>query len=164
MHAGRQAGRQRFCMVKARVRLAETSTCLCACQTRRQEGFVVVLARCAARREAEVLPRLRLCLCSPREQGNQVVGILSDEADPAVSVMKVEHAPTESYADVGGLEQQIQASDPPGPGVSRLATVSRLGCKQVRGMCWDEPGCAASAWRQLERTCSCLTGAFNGTL
>lgn len=42
-------------------------------------------------------------------QGNQVVGILSDEADPAVSVMKVEHAPTESYADVGGLEQQIQA-------------------------------------------------------
>lgn len=42
-------------------------------------------------------------------QGNQVVGILSDEADPAVNVMKVEHAPTESYADVGGLEQQIQA-------------------------------------------------------
>ncbi|KAL4436809.1 hypothetical protein ABPG75_003948 [Micractinium tetrahymenae] len=41
-------------------------------------------------------------------KGNQVVGILSDEADPAVSVMKVEHAPTESYADVGGLEQQIQ--------------------------------------------------------
>ncbi|PRW57564.1 26S proteasome regulatory subunit 4-like protein B [Chlorella sorokiniana] len=41
-------------------------------------------------------------------KGNHVVGILSDEADPAVSVMKVEHAPTESYADVGGLEQQIQ--------------------------------------------------------
>lgn len=41
-------------------------------------------------------------------QGNQVVGILTDEADPAVSVMKVEQAPTESYADVGGLEQQIQ--------------------------------------------------------
>ena len=37
-----------------------------------------------------------------------VVGILNDEADPAVSVMKVEHAPTESYADVGGLEAQIE--------------------------------------------------------
>lgn len=37
-----------------------------------------------------------------------MVGILSDEADPAVSVMKVEHAPTESYADVGGLEQQVR--------------------------------------------------------
>ncbi|KAI8592259.1 ATPase of 26S proteasome regulatory subunit 4 [Geranomyces variabilis] len=37
-----------------------------------------------------------------------VVGVLSDDADPAVSVMKVEKAPTESYADVGGLEQQIQ--------------------------------------------------------
>jgi 26S proteasome regulatory subunit T2 len=37
-----------------------------------------------------------------------VVGILADEADPMVSVMKVEKAPLESYADVGGLEQQIQ--------------------------------------------------------
>ena len=38
-----------------------------------------------------------------------VVGILSNEADPMVSVMKVDQAPTESYADVGGLESQIQA-------------------------------------------------------
>jgi 26S proteasome regulatory subunit T2 len=38
-----------------------------------------------------------------------VVGILSDEVDPMVSVMKVDQAPTESYADVGGLEQQVQA-------------------------------------------------------
>jgi len=37
-----------------------------------------------------------------------VVGILSDEADPMVSVMKVDQAPTESYADVGGLESQVQ--------------------------------------------------------
>jgi len=36
-----------------------------------------------------------------------VVGILQDEADPMVSVMKVEKAPLETYADVGGLEQQI---------------------------------------------------------
>lgn len=41
-------------------------------------------------------------------QGMHVVGLLTDESDPAVSVMKVEHAPTESYADVGGLDQQIQ--------------------------------------------------------
>jgi 26S proteasome regulatory subunit T2 len=37
-----------------------------------------------------------------------VVGILQDEVDPLVSVMKVEKAPLESYADIGGLEQQIQ--------------------------------------------------------
>ncbi|KAG1661299.1 hypothetical protein FOA52_008646 [Chlamydomonas sp. UWO 241] len=37
-----------------------------------------------------------------------VVGILGDDADPMVSVMKVEKAPLESYADVGGLEPQIQ--------------------------------------------------------
>ncbi|KAI8616466.1 P-loop containing nucleoside triphosphate hydrolase protein [Chytriomyces sp. MP71] len=37
-----------------------------------------------------------------------VVGVLADDADPMVSVMKLEKAPTESYADVGGLDQQIQ--------------------------------------------------------
>lgn len=37
-----------------------------------------------------------------------VVGILSDDTDPMVSVMKVDKAPTESYADIGGLDSQIQ--------------------------------------------------------
>ena len=37
-----------------------------------------------------------------------IVGILQDEVDPLVSVMKVDKAPLESYADIGGLEQQIQ--------------------------------------------------------
>lgn len=37
-----------------------------------------------------------------------IVGILQDDTDPMVSVMKLDKAPTESYADVGGLEQQIQ--------------------------------------------------------
>jgi len=31
-----------------------------------------------------------------------VVGLLQDEVDPMVSVMKVEKAPLESYADIGG--------------------------------------------------------------
>lgn len=39
---------------------------------------------------------------------NAVIGILADEADPMVSVMKVEKAPLESYADIGGLYDQIQ--------------------------------------------------------
>merc|ERR1711997_1383282 len=37
-----------------------------------------------------------------------IVGILQEDADPMVSVMKVEKAPLESYADIGGLEDQIQ--------------------------------------------------------
>lgn len=37
-----------------------------------------------------------------------VIGVLADDADPMVSVMKLEKAPTESYADIGGLETQIQ--------------------------------------------------------
>ncbi len=36
------------------------------------------------------------------------VGILQDEVDPMVSVMKVDKAPLESYADIGGLESQIR--------------------------------------------------------
>eukprot|EP00915_Cephaloidophora_sp_WS-2016_P004831 GHVH01006443.1.p1 GENE.GHVH01006443.1~~GHVH01006443.1.p1 ORF type:complete len:461 (+),score=93.71 GHVH01006443.1:79-1461(+) len=37
-----------------------------------------------------------------------VVGLLENEADPMVKMMKVEKAPLETYADIGGLEQQIQ--------------------------------------------------------
>jgi 26S proteasome regulatory subunit T2 len=35
-----------------------------------------------------------------------VVGVLSDDTDPMVTVMKLEKAPTESYADIGGMLQQ----------------------------------------------------------
>lgn len=34
--------------------------------------------------------------------------MLPEDSDPTVNVMKLEKAPTESYADIGGLEQQIQ--------------------------------------------------------
>ena len=37
-----------------------------------------------------------------------MVGILNDNNDPMVSMMKVEKAPLESYSDIGGLEKQIQ--------------------------------------------------------
>ena len=37
-----------------------------------------------------------------------IVGILADDADPMVSVMKVEKAPLESYADIGGLQDQVR--------------------------------------------------------
>ncbi len=39
---------------------------------------------------------------------SSVVGLLNDDVDPAVNVMKVEKAPLESYADIGGLQKQIQ--------------------------------------------------------
>jgi len=44
-----------------------------------------------------------------------VVGILADDVDPLVSVMKVDKAPLETYADIGGLETQIQEARPRGP-------------------------------------------------
>mmetsp|Transcript_16101 Transcript_16101/g.26294 ORF Transcript_16101/g.26294 Transcript_16101/m.26294 type:complete len:440 (-) Transcript_16101:996-2315(-) len=39
---------------------------------------------------------------------SSVVGLLNDDTDPLVTTMKVDKAPLESYADIGGLEQQIQ--------------------------------------------------------
>lgn len=41
-------------------------------------------------------------------QTSAIVGILEDDANPMVNVMKLDKAPKESYADIGGLDQQIQ--------------------------------------------------------
>lgn len=48
------------------------------------------------------------CSLLLHNKSNSVVGIMNDDSDPMVSVMKVESAPLESYADVGGLDTQIQ--------------------------------------------------------
>ncbi len=37
-----------------------------------------------------------------------IIGVLADDTDPSVSVMKLDKSPTESYSDIGGLESQIQ--------------------------------------------------------
>lgn len=37
-----------------------------------------------------------------------MIGVLGDDTDPMVTVMKLEKAPQETYADIGGLDQQIQ--------------------------------------------------------
>lgn len=41
-------------------------------------------------------------------QVHAVVGVLGDDTDPMVTVMKLEKAPQETYADIGGLDSQIQ--------------------------------------------------------
>lgn len=48
------------------------------------------------------------CSVLLHHKNSAVVGVLSDDTDPMVSVMKLDKAPSESYADIGGLEQQIQ--------------------------------------------------------
>ncbi|CAD2219623.1 26S proteasome regulatory subunit T2 [Angomonas deanei] len=53
--------------------------------------------------------RLELgCSVLLHNRTHAMVGILEDDTDPMVSVMKVEKAPTDTYADIGGLESQIQ--------------------------------------------------------
>lgn len=41
-------------------------------------------------------------------KNHAVIGALNEEVDPLLNVMKVDKAPLESYADIGGLETQIQ--------------------------------------------------------
>jgi len=48
------------------------------------------------------------CTVLLHHKSSAVIGVLQDDADPMVSVMKLDKAPTESYADIGGLDQQIQ--------------------------------------------------------
>merc|ERR1712227_698164 len=48
------------------------------------------------------------CTVLMNHKVHAVVGVLGDDTDPLVSVMKLEKAPTETYADIGGLDQQIQ--------------------------------------------------------
>ena len=48
------------------------------------------------------------CSILLHHKSHAIVGMLADDADPMVSVMKLDKAPTESYADVGGLDVQIQ--------------------------------------------------------
>lgn len=43
-----------------------------------------------------------------KNQVHAVIGVLMDDTDPLVTVMKVEKAPQETYADIGGLDNQIQ--------------------------------------------------------
>ena len=48
------------------------------------------------------------CSVLVRENTYNIVGVRADEADPLLSVMIVDKAPTETYGDVGGLETQIR--------------------------------------------------------
>jgi len=48
------------------------------------------------------------CSVLLHQKSSAIIGVLADDVDPMVSVMKLDKAPTESYADIGGLEQQIQ--------------------------------------------------------
>jgi len=56
-----------------------------------------------------------------------VVGFLGDDVDPLVTVMKLEKAPQESYADIGGLDTQITEIK-----VRLLLCCTRVDCYVVR--------------------------------
>ncbi len=45
--------------------------------------------------------KIRICSFDD-EKVHAVVGVLNDDTDPMVTVMKLEKAPQETYADIGG--------------------------------------------------------------
>lgn len=48
------------------------------------------------------------CTVFLNNKDHTVVGVMESDVDPLVSVMKLEKAPSETYADIGGLDCQIQ--------------------------------------------------------
>lgn len=48
------------------------------------------------------------CTILLHHKTHAVIGILQDDTDPMVSVMKLDKAPMETYGDIGGLDLQIQ--------------------------------------------------------
>jgi 26S proteasome regulatory subunit T2 len=48
------------------------------------------------------------CSVLLHDKRHAIIGVLENDVDPLVSVMKVEKAPTETFADIGGLQDQIQ--------------------------------------------------------
>jgi len=48
------------------------------------------------------------CQVLLNHKSHTVVGVLNDDVDPMVAVMQVDKAPLESYADIGGLDEQVR--------------------------------------------------------
>lgn len=67
-------------------------------------------------------------------QVHAVIGVLMDDTDPLVTVMKVEKAPQETYADIGGLDNQIQEIK-----VSETCTTMLFSPKRSQRSCMDRP-------------------------
>ena len=93
---------------------------------------------------------------------NAVVGVLADDVDPMVSVMKVDKAPLESYADVGGLEEQIQeikeAVELP---LTHPELYEDIGIKPPKGVIlYGEPGTGKTLLAKAVAT-ECGTTFFN---
>ncbi|KAH8106652.1 P-loop containing nucleoside triphosphate hydrolase protein, partial [Phellopilus nigrolimitatus] len=71
---------------------------------RRPRNHIIVLQARVLRRDHE----LSQCSILLHPKMQTIVDVLQDDTDPMVSVMKLDKVPTESNADVGGLDQQIQ--------------------------------------------------------
>ena len=97
-----------------------------------------------------------------------VVGVLTDDADPLVSVMKLDKAPTESYADIGGLE----TTDPGGTRGRRAASPASgairgdgyqatEGCYPLRCSRYRKDAIWPRLWRTRPAQLSCVSSAVS---
>ena len=73
---------------------------------------------------------------------HSVVGIMVDDTDPMVSVMKVDKAPEESYGDIGGCEKQVQEIKEAGElPLTHPELYEEVGVKPPKGVIlYGEPG------------------------
>merc|ERR1712087_1010901 len=90
-----------------------------------------------------------------------VVGILEDDTDPMVSVMKVEKAPLESYADIGGLgdgpklvRELFRVADELSPTIVFIDEIDAVGSKR-----YDS---TSGGTREIQRTMLELLNQLDG--
>ena len=99
-------------------------------------------------------------------QVHAVVGVLSDDTDPMVTVMKLEKAPTESYADIGGLDTQIQEiKESVELPLTHPEYYEEMGIKPPKGVIlYGPPGTGKSTMaRVLARQCGYETQEVNAS-
>ena len=77
------------------------------------------------------------CQVLLHHKNQAVIGVLQDDTDPMVSVMKLDKAPTESYADIGGLEQQIQEIKVRSQYLTMIPGLTKTGFAGIRGVALD---------------------------
>uniref|UniRef100_A0A8C1G7C5 Proteasome 26S subunit, ATPase 1a n=1 Tax=Cyprinus carpio TaxID=7962 RepID=A0A8C1G7C5_CYPCA len=73
-----------------------------------RRSLTIITPLCRHQWDLNILSFVDKDLLEPGCSVHAVIGVLMDDTDPLVTEMKVEKAPQETYADIGGLDNQIQ--------------------------------------------------------
>lgn len=112
---------------------------------------------------SDLKPGLRVAL---RSSDSEIVMILPKHVDPAISLMKLDKVPDQSYDDIGGLSKQVlelrEILELP---IKHPEVFKRLGIPMPKGvLLYGAPGCGKSAVaRAVAHHCGCTFIRISGS-